>query len=158
MSEINIIRDEQQKLEASQLPESLMEKQNVFARKFKDRRPGHSKDNYLEHRKGKVYQLKPDSNLEWIRETIIDPSKRDNRVLIDVEKYCKKQDLNIIEIQEKHYREFIANHHQVNEVDVDFPETQNKEANANIKNVVKTVKKNKLVKVCLLYTSPSPRD
>ena len=146
MSKINLAIDELQKLEASQQYESIREKRKELARKFRERYPNYSKDYYLAHRTGKVYSIKSNSKQEWIKETIIDPSKRDNRVLIDLEKYGKKEDSNIIEIQAKHYLDFKSNLNQVNEGVVDFPEMQNKEANANIKNVVKTVKKNKLFK------------
>ena len=148
MSEINLDNDGQQKLETSQPLESLREKWKELARKFKERRPHYSEEYYLSHRKGKAYKLKPDSNLEWIRETIIDPSKRDNRVLIDVKKYGKKQELNIIEIQEKHYREFMTNHNQLNDSNIDFPETPKQKVTANKKKskVTITDKKNKVVK------------
>lgn len=146
MSEINLASDQQQKLEDSQLLEFIREKRKKNAIKFKERRPRYSEDYYLEHRKGKAYKLKPDSNLEWIRETIIDPSKRDNRVLIDVEKYGKKRDANIIEIQEKHYRDFMANHQQVNESVIDFSETPRQKVKTNKKKVTITDKKNKVIK------------
>ena len=147
MSEINLTSDEQQKLEASQQLESLRKKRKELARKFKERHPHYSKDYYLAHRKGKVYSIKPNSKKEWIRETIIDHSKRDNRVLIDVEKYGKKQDSKIIEIQAKHYRDFKAKLNQVNEGVVDFPETHKQKVKTLKKkrNVTITDKKNNVV-------------
>jgi len=148
MSKINLTGDEQQKMEASQQLESLREKRKEYARKFKERYPNYYEDYYLAHRVGKVYTIKPYSKKEWIREPIIDPSKRDNRVLIDVKKYGKKLDANVIEIQEKHYSELKANLHQVNESVIDFSEapkqkvkTHKKKRKVNI-----TDKKNKVVK------------
>ena len=146
MSEINLDNDRQQKLEASQPLESLREKWKEYARQFKKRHPNYSKDYYLAKKTGKGYTMKPNSKQEWIRKTIIDPSERDNRVLIDLEKYGRKQDINIIEIQEKRYSEFMTNNNQLNDSDIDFPETQKIEAKATKKNVVITGKKNKLVK------------
>jgi len=148
MNEINLDSDEQKKLEASQQLESLREKRKENARKFKERRPHYSEDYYVAHRKVKVYTMKPNFKKEWIRETIIDPSKRDNRVLIDMEKYGKMKVVNIHEIQAKHYRDFKANLDQENESVIDLPKTHNKVAKVNKKKrkVVKTVKKNKLVK------------
>lgn len=148
MSKINLAIDELQKLEASQQFESIREKRKELARKFRERNPHYSKDHYWAHRTGKVHSIKSNSKQEWIRETVIDPSKRDNRVLIDVEKYAKKQDLNIIEIQEKHYREFMANHQQVNESNIAFPETPKQKVKTLKKKrkVTITDKKNKVVK------------
>ena len=148
MSKINLTIKELQKLDASQILESIREKRKENARKFKERRPHYSEEYYLAHRKGKVYTIKPNSKQEWIRKTIIDPSKRDNRLLIDLEKYGKKQDANIIEIQEKHYSEFMTNHKQLNDSNIDFPETPKQKMTANKKKskVTITDKKNKVVK------------
>jgi len=148
MSEINLDNDGQQKLETSQPLESLREKWKEYARQFKKRHPHYSENYYLAQKTGKGYTMKPNSKKDWIRETIIDPSERDNRVLIDVEKYGKKKELNIIEIQEKHYREFMANHQQVNDSNIAFPETPKQKVTVNKKKskVTITDKKNKVVK------------
>ena len=146
MNEINLDSDEQKKLEDSQQLESLREKRKEKARKFRERRPHYSKDYYLAQHTGKGYTIKSNSKKDWIRETIMDPSERDNRVLIEEEKYGKKKDINILEIQAKHYCDFKAKLDQVNESDIDFSETHKIEAIATKKNVVKTGKKNKLVK------------
>ena len=148
MSEINLDNDGQQKLETSQPLESLREKWKEYARQFKKRHPHYSENYYLAQKTGKGYTMKPNSKKDWIRETIIDPSERDNRVLIDVEKYAKKQDLNIIEIQEKHYREFMANHQQVNESNIAFPEMPKQKVKTLKKKRKITIidKKNKVVK------------
>jgi|GEM_PF-1620602 len=146
MNEINLDNDEQQKLETSQPLESLREKWKEYARQFRERHTHYSKDYYLAQKTGKGYTMKPIAKKDWIRETIIDPSERDNRLLIDVEKYGKMKVVNIHEIQAKHYCDFKAKLDQVNESDIDFSETHKIEAIATKKNVVKTGKKNKLVK------------
>ena len=146
MGKIILAIDELQKLESNQQFESLREKRKEYNRKFRERHPHYSKDYYLGQKTGRGYKMKPNSKKEWIRETIIDPSKRDNRVLIDVEKYGKMKVVNIIEIQAKHYLDFKATLDQENESDMNFSKTHKIEAIATKKNVVKTGKKNKLVK------------
>jgi len=148
MNEINLTSNEQQKLETSQPLESLREKWKDYARIFREMQPHYSKYYDLGQGTGKGYKMKSNPKKEWIRETIIDPSERDNRVLIDVEKYGKMKVVNIHEIQAKHYLDFKAKLDQVIETVIDFPEMHKKKVNANKKKrkVVKTVKKNKLVK------------
>jgi len=148
MSEINLTSNEQQKLETSQPLESLREKWKDYARIFREMHPHYSKYYYLGQRTLKGYKMKPNQKKEWIRETIIDPSERDNRVLIDVGKYGKMKVVNIHEMQAKHYIDFKAKLEQKNESVIDLPKTQKKVAKVNKKkrNVVKAVKKEKLVK------------
>jgi len=131
MSKISLAIDELQKLEASQQFESIREKRKDYARKYREKHPHYSKDYYLAQRTGKVYTMKPNSKREWIRETTFDPSKRDNKELIDLERYGKMKAVNIHELQAKHYCDFKSNLNQVIEGVVDIPKTNKKKGKAN---------------------------
>ena len=95
----------------------------------------------------KAPNTEPLFNFEWIKVAGIDPYAQVNGALINLKRYNKMLDINIPEIQEDHYKDFMENHKQVDEYVMDLPEKKKNRVKADKKKrkVVNTVKKEKKV-------------
>jgi hypothetical protein len=142
MSEIDLTTDERKKM----LHEEWFENNKEYEELLTEEESAYSGNLRSAHLPEKARNIEPLLNLEWNRVTAIDPAALDNGALINLKRY-KIPDINIHEIQENHYRDFMENHKQVDEYVMDLPEKKKNRVKADKKErkVVSTVKKEKVV-------------